>query len=152
LSTGFNWAIVLDVGVGLGVLLIGIGALIATTALARTMRRLERTLDGVDDQVALLGRPVNETLTHVSGIADTADQTIARLSTVVKSLEDVAASVSETAKLAQHAVTPAIVNVGATIGGITAGLRRLVRGSADDGVSQTSTRASTETNGVTIER
>jgi uncharacterized protein YoxC len=130
LTTGFDWAIVLDVGVGLGIFLgIGIGGLIIATNLARTLRRLDRTLDGVDEQLAALGVPVRETLQHVGGIADTADQTIERLSGVVTSLENVAATVADTAKLAQNAVSPALVNVGATIGGITAGLRRLVRGS-----------------------
>jgi uncharacterized protein YoxC len=137
LNTGFDWAIVLDVGVGLGIFLgIGIGGLIIATNLAKTLRRLDRTLDGVDEQLASLGVPVRETLQHVGGIADTADKTIERLSGVVKALEDVAGSVSETAKLAQNAVSPALVNVGATIGGITAGLRRLVRGSDGTGETQ----------------
>jgi hypothetical protein len=47
---------------------------------------------------------------------------------VVRSLEDVAGSVSKTASLAKDALSPAIVNVGATITGVSAGLRRLVTG------------------------
>ncbi len=124
----FDWAIVLDVGVGVGVFLVGVAVSIAMVALARTLRRLDKTLDGVDEQVAALGKPVSETLAHVGGIADTADQTIARLSGVVASLEQVAGSAAHSAKLTQEALAPAIVNVGATLGGITAGVRRLVRG------------------------
>ncbi|MGZ3498234.1 MAG: hypothetical protein ACXWNK_05145 [Vulcanimicrobiaceae bacterium] len=131
MSTGFDWAIVLDVGVGVGVLLVGVGVLIAMLGLSRTLERVNKTLDGVDEQIATLGKPVADTLAHVDGIADTADRTIARLSGVVKSLEDIAASVAQAAKLTQNAVSPAIVNVGATLGGISAGLRRLVRGRED---------------------
>ncbi|MDQ2679550.1 MAG: hypothetical protein M3Y21_00785 [Candidatus Eremiobacteraeota bacterium] len=128
MTSGFNWAIVLDVGVGVGVLLFGIGVFIAMRALAGTLTRMNLTLDEVDRQLVGLGKPVNETLRAVGGIADTADQTVARLSGVVKSLEDVAGSVAGTAKLTQNALAPAIVNVGATVSGISAGLRRLVRG------------------------
>jgi ABC-type transporter Mla subunit MlaD len=128
LSTGFDWSAFLDVAGGVGAFLAGLGVFIAMTALARTLRRLNRTLDGVDEQVSALGKPVSETLAHVGGIADTADQTIARLSGVVASLEQVAGSLAQATKLAQDAVSPAIINVGATIGGISAGLRRLIRG------------------------
>jgi uncharacterized protein YoxC len=118
----------LDVAGGVAALIVGLAFFIAMLALARTLRRLEKTLDGVDEQVAALGKPVSETLVHVGGIADTADQTLARLSGVVNSLEQVAGSLAEGAKLTQSALSPAIVNVGATLGGISAGLRRLVRG------------------------
>jgi ABC-type transporter Mla subunit MlaD len=124
----FDWSIVLDVGVGVGVFLAGCGMFWAMLALARTLRRLDKTLDGVDEQVAALGKPVSDTLAHVGGIADTADQTIARLSGIVDSLEQVAGSVADGAKLTKDALSPAVINVGATLGGISAALRRLVRG------------------------
>lgn len=124
----FDWSAFLNVAGGVAALLIGLGVFVAMASLARMLRRLERTLDGIDEQVAALGKPVSETLAHVGGIADTADQTLARLSGVATSLEQVAGSVAQGAKLTGDALTPAVVNVGATIGGITAGLRRLVRG------------------------
>jgi len=124
----FDWTAFLDVAGGVAALLVGLAVFIAGLALARTLRRLDRTLDGLDEQVAALGKPVSETLAHVGGIADTADQTIARLTGIVESLEQVAGSVAQSAKLTQEALSPAIVNVGATLGGISAGLRRLVRG------------------------
>lgn len=130
MNTGFDWAAFLDVAGGLGALLAGFGIFLAMLALSRTLRRLNGTLDGVDAQIAALGPPVAETLTHVGGIADTADNTLARLSGVVASLEQVAGSAAKTAKLGQEAFSPAIVNVGATLAGISAGLRRLVRGSS----------------------
>ncbi len=131
LTTGFNWAIILDAGVGIGALLAGLGVFLGMRALAGTLARVNVTLDEVDRQIAAVGTPVTQMLSHVGGIADTADSTVARLSGVVKSLEDVAGSVASTAKLTQNAVSPALVNVGATLSGVTAGIRRLVNGKAD---------------------
>jgi uncharacterized protein YoxC len=128
LSAGFDWSIVLSVGAGIGALLVGVGVFIAMRALAKTLARVSVTLDEVDRQLEGIGRPVGETLAHVGGIADSADQTIARLSGVVKSLETVAGSVAQTAELTKNAVSPAIVNVGAAITGVSAGLRRFVSG------------------------
>lgn len=106
--------IILDVLVGVGALLVGIGVLVAGLALARTLARLRTTLDGVDQQLENVGTPVTSTLAHVDG--------------VTKSLGDAADSLSRTADLTRSAMVPAIINVGATASGITAGLRRLVTG------------------------
>jgi hypothetical protein len=116
------------VGAGLGVLFIGIGILVVCSAIANVLRRLNGTLDEVDKQIGALGSPVAETLSHVGGIADTADSTVARLGELVGSLEIVAAQVVKTSDLAGRAVAPAIVNVGSTLTGISAGIRRLVTG------------------------
>jgi uncharacterized protein YoxC len=123
-----DWSIVMYVGVGVGVLLIGIGVLAACLALGKTLNRVNHTLDVVDAQIQTLSVPIGTTLDHVGGIADTADQTLARLKGVVGSLETVAASLTNVADLAKEAVSPAIVNVGATIAGVSAGLRRIVTG------------------------
>ncbi len=117
-----------SVAAGLGVLLIGIGVFVVCSAIAGTLKRLNTTLDEVDRQVAALSAPVAETLGHVGGIADTADATIARLGAVVGTLEIVASGVAKTSVLANDAVSPAIVNVGATLTGLSAGLRSLVNG------------------------
>ena len=129
MNGGFDWSLVLDIGVGVGVLLIGIAMMIAMIALAGTLGRVNITLGEVDKQIDGLGKPVADTLAHIGGIADTADRTIARLSGIVGSLETIAGSAARTADLAKNAVSPAIINVGATISGISAGLRRLVNGS-----------------------
>jgi len=131
-ASAFDWAIVLDIGVGLGVLLVGIGVFIVCSALARTFTRLNGTLDEVDRQISALSAPVVQTLAHVGGIADTADATVARLGAVVGTVENVAGKVGHTAGLASDAVAPALVNVGATLTGISAGLRRLVTGRRKD--------------------
>ena len=139
MSSGFDWAIVRDIGVGVGVLLFGIGVFIVSTALARLFARLNGTLDEVDRQLAAISTPVVHTLGHVDGIAETADATIARLGAVVGTLETVAGGVGNTAKLATDAVQPALVNIGATLTGVTAGVRKLVTGrrspSSDGGAS-----------------
>ena len=123
-----DWSIVMYVGLGVMGLLVGIGVLWACIALARTLNRLNRTLDVVDAQIQTVGVPIAQTLDHVGGIADTADQTLARLKGVVGSLETLAAALTNVADLAKEAVSPAIVNVGATIAGVSAGLRRIVTG------------------------
>jgi len=120
--------LIFSVGAGLGVLLIGIGILVVCSAIAGTLKRLNMTLDEVDRQVAALSAPVAETLGHVGGIADTADSTIARLGAVVGTLETIANGVVKTSGLANDAVGPAIINVGATLTGLTAGLRRFING------------------------
>jgi len=133
-TSEIDWPhLIFSVGAGLGVLLIGIGVLVFCSGIANFLRRLNGTLDEVDRQIAALSTPVAETLSHVGGIADTADATVARLSGVVGSLETVASSVVKTSDLANRAVAPAIVNVGATLAGVTAGIRRLLAGRRPDG-------------------
>lgn len=132
-TSEIDWPhLVFSVGAGLGVLLIGIGVLVFCSGIANFLRRLNGTLDEVDRQIATLSAPVADTLAHIGGIADTADATVARLSGVVGSLETVASSVVKTSDLANRAVAPAIVNVGAALTGITAGFRRLVAGNPSD--------------------
>ena len=123
-----DWSIVLDVGVGAGVLLLGIGTLVAMLALAKTLRRVDVTLDEVDRQLAASGKPIGEMLEHVNAISESAEHTLGRLSGVVATLEGAAGSVTDTVSLTKRAVSPAIVNVGAAVTGVSAGLRRLLTG------------------------
>jgi uncharacterized protein YoxC len=109
------------VAVGVGALLVGVGVLIAGIALARTLGRVNVTLDVVDRQIDGLSGPVGKSLDHIGGIADTADATLGRLGGVVDALEGT--------------LTPAIDNLGAVLVGITAGLRRIVTGrTSSDGL------------------
>lgn len=118
-----EWApVILDVLGGIAALLIGTGFFIASLALAKTLVRFRATLDEVDRQLANVGAPVTSTLTRVDELT--------------KSLEETAGTVSRTVDLTRSAVVPGIINVGAAVAGITAGLRRLVTGkeSKDRGV------------------
>jgi hypothetical protein len=125
-----DWSIVLDVGAGAGALLVGLGIFVAMLALARLFLRLGKTLDEVDRQIAGVGAPVVEALGHVEGISATADETLAKLGNAVGALESVATSVSSTTTLVRQALSPAILNVGETLRGVSAGLRRLVTGNS----------------------
>lgn len=130
--TGTDWAVVFrEAAVGLGVLLIGVGFLIASIQLGRVLARLGNTLDEVDRQISTMGIPIAKTLDRVSGIATSADQTLGRASDAVGQLERVASVLAKGTSLVASALEPAVVNVGSTLTGITAGLRRLVRGQAE---------------------
>ncbi|MBV8602033.1 MAG: hypothetical protein JO359_10765 [Candidatus Eremiobacteraeota bacterium] len=124
-----EWAVVFrEAAVGLGVLLIGIGILYASVQVGKLLERVGATLDEVDRQLAALGAPVAKTLDHVNGIANTADETLARVGGVVETLETVSSSAAKGVGFVGSALQPSVVNLGATLTGITAGVRRLVRG------------------------
>ena len=110
-----------SIGVGLGVLLIGIGIFVLCLRAGALLLRLGKTLDEVDRQIGTLSAPIATTLTHVGGIADTADVTIARLGNVVGRLENVATGATNTANL-----------IGSTISGV-AGARRKHRHESSEG-------------------
>jgi ABC-type transporter Mla subunit MlaD len=129
--TDTDWAVVFrECAVGIGVLLIGVGFLYASIQLGRMFNRLNATLDEVDKQLATLGVPLAKTLDRVSGIATTADQTLDRAKDAVGQLERVASVMAKGTGLIGSALEPVVVNLGSTVAGITAGLRRLVRGEA----------------------
>ena len=128
MTSGIDGALIRDVLIGLGVVIAGLGVFIVCRSLAGLFTRLNGTLDEIDRQIAAVSAPVVETLGHVGGIADTADATVAKLGGVVGALENVAGVTGKTAKLASDAIAPALVNLGATLTGITAGIRRLVTG------------------------
>lgn len=136
MNAGTDWGVIfMDVAFGAGVLLAGAGFMIAMLAVSRTLARVNLTLDEVDRQLVGLGAPVTETLNHVESIAGAADETLGKLGKAVASLEGAAGSVSSTTTLAKEAIAPAILNIGATLTGLSAGLRRLVTGKDSSGQS-----------------
>jgi hypothetical protein len=108
-----SWPIALYLGVGLGALLAGLGIFIVCLRAGALFTRLGKTLDEVDQQIGVMSGPIASTLTHVGGIADTADSTLARLAAVVSQLENVATGASKTANL-----------IGSTLSGITSAMRK----------------------------
>jgi uncharacterized protein YoxC len=86
-----------SIGVAVMALLVGLGVFILCLRAAGLLDRLSKTLDEVDRQIPVLSAPIATTLTHVGGIADTADSTLARLGIAVGQLEIVAASATKTA-------------------------------------------------------
>ena len=109
----FSWSIVLYVGGGLGAFLLGFGVFYLCVKAGSLFSRLNRTLDEVDQQIAVISAPVVTTLTHVGGMADTADTTLARLATLVDQLENVAAGATRTATL-----------IGTTLSGVTSAISK----------------------------
>lgn len=100
MSTTTEWW---SVGIGIGAVLMGIAILIVCFALTNVLSRFGKTLDEIDRQIAALGVPVATTLTHVGGMANTADSTLARAGLAVAQLETVAAKATSIAS--QLAVT-----------------------------------------------
>lgn len=96
-STTDWWTVTWSVGIGVGVFLIGLGIFYFCLRLGGLVGRLGKTLDEIDRQIPALSTPIATTLTHVGGIADTADSTIARLGVAVAQLETVAANATKTA-------------------------------------------------------
>jgi uncharacterized protein YoxC len=96
-STTDWWTVTWSVGIGVGVFLIGLGIFYFCMRLGGLVGRLGKTLDEIDKQIPALSTPIATTLTHVGGIADTADSTIARLGVAVGQLETVAANATKTA-------------------------------------------------------
>lgn len=107
------WSIAWSVGLGVGSVLIGLGVLILCIRAGALLTRIGRTLDEVDRQIPVLSAPIATTLTHVGGIADTADSTLARLGIAVGQLEGVAAGASRTAS-----------SLGSLVATATSGLRK----------------------------
>jgi hypothetical protein len=107
-------SLALDILAGAGALLAGAGILIAGLAFAKTMKRVNASLDVMDRELEKLGTPAASTLTRIDETA--------------KSLGSAASSLSQTAVLTKSALAPVIVNAGSVLAGISAGLRRLVTG------------------------
>lgn len=114
-------SILMYVCFGLGVLLIGAGIFILCLRAGTLLTRFGKTLDGVDRQIDTLSAPVATTLTHVGGIADTADSTLARLAAVVGQLENVATGATKTANL-----------IGVTISGVQSAMKPKTGAPAED--------------------
>lgn len=112
--TSLSWPqMALYLGVGVGAFALGLGVFIACLRLGALFGRLGKTLDEVDQQIGVMSVPIASTLTHVGGIADTADSTLARLAAVVGQLENIATGASKTADL-----------IGSTLSGVTSAMRK----------------------------
>jgi hypothetical protein len=102
-----------SIGVGIMAVLFGLGFFIVCVRIGGLLGRIGKTLDEIDRQIPLLSSPIATTLTHVGGIADTADATIARLGVAVGQLENVAAGATRTAN-----------TIGVVVSNVAAGIRK----------------------------
>jgi len=110
LTSSIEWW---SIGVAVMAVLIGLGVFVLCLRAAGLLGRLGRTLDEIDKQIPALSEPIAATLTHVGGIADTADSTLARLGVAVGQLENVAATATKTAS-----------GIGTIVGNYAANLRK----------------------------
>ena len=113
-------SVAMYIAIGLASLLIGVGIFVASIRAGGLFKRFEGTLNEVDMQISTLSTPVVTTLTHVGGIADTADATLARLAAVVSQLENVASGATKTANL-----------IGSTLSGVTSAMKSRSRDQQD---------------------
>ena len=97
MTTTFDPALTWPILAGVCALLIGLGIFVVCLRLGGLIKRFHKTLDVFEEQIPALSDPVATTLTHVGGIANTADATIARLGVAVAQLETVAENATKTA-------------------------------------------------------
>ncbi len=105
------WTVTWSVGIGVGAFLAGLGIFVICFRTGGLIARLGKTLDEIDKQIPALSTPIAATLTHVGGIADTADSTIARLGVAVGQLENVAAGATNAANTVGTLVSTFASNV-----------------------------------------
>lgn len=113
MSSAIDSSIYWSSGVGIMAVLFGLGFFIVCVRIGGLLGRIGKTLDEIDRQIPLLSSPIATTLTHVGGIADTADATIARLGVAVGQLENVAAGATRTAN-----------TIGVVVSNVAAGMRK----------------------------
>ena len=114
------------------------GIAFACIRLGLTLKRLETTLDGVDSQLAGAQEPLQKTLTHVSGVAESIEDIVAKLDKVANAATAAAGAVAKTADAAQAAVTPTLANLVSVVAGVSQGAKTFFRsrgrnGSQDEG-------------------
>lgn len=121
-------AYLLDGGIGLGALLIGIASLVLMKRVGQTLNRVDAALDQAMAELDKVSGPIGETLAHVGGVVGTLDAMLAKLTGVADAAERIAGSFAKTTSAAQGAVTPTLLNAAQLVANLTEGLRRIVAG------------------------
>ena len=126
------------IAIGVASLAAAAGIAFACIRLGLALRRLQRTLDGVDVQLAAAQQPLTKTLEHVSGIASSVDGLAAKVDQVATAATVAAGAVAKTADAAQAAVSPTIANIVSVVAGVSEGAKTFFRsrgrnGSQNDG-------------------
>ena len=124
---------IFDYGVGGGAFLAGVGLFIATIAFARTLGRLNKTLDVVDGQLVEIGPATTATLHHLSSAAGGAEKALGHLAGAAKSIEGAAGALNQSAELSKNAFVPGVASLGESINLIAERLKRLLGGNPRDG-------------------
>lgn len=109
------------------------GIAFACIRIGLTLKRLETTLDVVDRQLAGAEEPLTKTLAHVSGVAESIDDIVAKLDHVADAASAAAGAVAKTADAAQAAVTPTIANLVSVVTGVSEGAKTFFRSRGRNG-------------------
>jgi methyl-accepting chemotaxis protein len=101
--------------------------------LAHFIGKAERTLEAVDKQLAEAEEPLNKSLSHFSGVAESVDDLVAKVNRIADSAEKAAGAVAKTADAAQAAVTPAVANLVGVVIGVSQGAKQFFRSRGRNG-------------------
>lgn len=111
---------------------LGISALVIAGFLALVLFRLAGVLERADEALAKVGKqldgvyaPVTEAVTHVNGVAATADRLAGQLVKLSDSAENALTAVGHAAGSAQAKVAPSLVKIAAFVAGLAQGARTL---------------------------
>lgn len=109
------------------------GIAFACVRLGLILRRLETTLDGVDRQLAGAEQPLQKTLTHVSGVAESIEDIVGKIDRVADAATAAAGAVAKSADAAQAAVTPVIASLVSVVAGVSQGAKTFFRSRGRNG-------------------
>jgi uncharacterized protein YoxC len=121
-------------------LAIGVASLIAAIGIAFVCYRLgavlghaQTTLGKLDTQLDGAQGPLTKTLEHVSGVAQSVDDLVAKVDRIATSAEKAAGAVAKTADAAQAAVSPTIANLVGVVAGVSQGAKTFFRSRGRNG-------------------
>src|SRR4029077_4233039 len=121
------------IAIGIAALAAAGGIAYACVRLGGTLHRLETTLDGVDRPLAGGETAPTKTLVHVSGVAESIEDIVAKLDQVANAATAAAGAVAKTADAAQAAVTPTIANLVSVVAGVSEGAKTFFRSRGRNG-------------------
>ena len=136
-SQDFTW-----IAIGVASLIVAAGILIACLRLAAVLGHADRSLDGVDKQLASAEPSLAKTLEHVSGVAKSLDGILGRVEHVMRAAEKTVGAVAKSADAAQAAASPTIANLVAVVAGVSEGARTFFRARGQNGDRSQSDRTS----------
>ena len=121
------------IAIGIASLAAAGGIAFACIRLGLTLKRFETTLDGVDHQLAGAEQPLQKTLVHVSGVAESIEDIVGKLDKVAGAATAAAGAVANAADAAQAAVTPTIANLVSVVAGVSQGAKTFFRSRGRNG-------------------
>jgi len=118
---------------GIASLIAAIGIAFACFRLAALLAHTESTLGKVDAQLDGAQAPLTKTLAHVSGVAQSVDDLVAKVDRIATSAEKAAGAVAKATDAAQAAVSPTIANLVGVVAGVSRGAKSFFRSRGHNG-------------------